>query len=145
MTFRSLATVQLLLPVWLGAACNSPADQPPCLVTTALFSSTAPNFVGTTSKVTYESGPAPAGSNQAQYDLWLAVLPGTKPNVGVLLKNSTPVFERVQNGTVTPSSACAIKTGDVLEVSHDFRWAFGAVEAPPGDTLYFATQIVIRP
>jgi len=94
--------------------------------------------------VTYESGPGPAGSNVSQYDLWVTVLPGTTPDAGVLLKDSTPVFELSKAGTVAPSSACAIKTGDLLEVSHDFRRAFGAVEAPPGDTLYFATQIVIR-
>ena len=142
--FVSLPT---LLAV-MGAACRNAADPATCLGSTAAFSPTTPNFVAAVSQITIERGPTPAGFYEVQYDLWLARPPATSPDVGVMLadtgSNPTPVFERARDGTLTPSRACAIKVGDTLDVWHTWRWALGAAEAPPGDTAFEATQIVIH-
>jgi hypothetical protein len=127
-----------------GFACSEPTAPANCFQATASFSPTTPDFVARVSQVTYESGATPAGGEMSQFAVWLAVAPHTDPNAGIILFRSTPVFERVGTGAVRPAAACSVNVGDMLEVWHDFRWAFGAAEAPPGDTLYFPTQIVIR-
>jgi hypothetical protein len=100
------------------------------------------------SSITIERGWTPAGFYLVQYDLFLTRAPATNPNVGVVLADTlphpTPVFERAGDGTLTPSTACAIKVGDVLDVWHTGNWALGAAQAPPGDTAFEAAQIVIH-
>lgn len=136
--FMALLVVGLL---GLAVACDV-TELPSCGVSTATFSSTAPNFVAKVSRVLVESGSTPEG-NHSQVDVWLMVLPASSLNAGMILTASTPVFERATSGTITPTTACP-RFGDTVEVWHDFRWSLGAVEAPPGDTLYFPTQIVIH-
>jgi hypothetical protein len=81
----------------------------------------------------------------AQYELWVAIPPSTTANAGVLVGTSTPVFIRSSNGTLTPAGGCAITMGDALDVWHDGEAVFGDIlQAPPGDTAYFSTQVVIR-
>jgi len=119
-----------------------------CLGSTATFSPTTPDFVAPVSNVTIERGWTPAGFYMVQYDLFLARPPATTPDVGVMLSdtgsNPTPVFERAANGTLTPSTVCAIKVGNVLDVWHTGFWALGSAEAPPGDTAFEAVQVVIH-
>lgn len=138
---RSIVEV-LVLP-GLGAACKNAAGPQTCGGSTATYSSTAPNFLATVSQVTFESGWTPAGFYLRQYDLWLARPPATTPDAGLVLIESIPVFERAQDGTLTRTTACAINVGDILDVWYR-GWALGAVQAPPGDTTYFATQVVIH-
>jgi len=130
----------------ISAACNNSAGPGPgdCSPAPGTFSPTAPDFVATVSQITYESGHSPAGFDLAQYAVWLIVPPNTSPNAGVILGRSTPVFERPLTDGVRPTAACTIHVGDMLEVWHDWRWALGAAEAPPGDTLYVPTQILVR-
>ena len=148
MNLRGAAALLSALGATFGVACKNAVDPRPCLGSTAAFSSTVPNFVATVSQVTVERGWTPAGFYMVQYDLWLARPPATTPDVGVVLSdtgsNPTPVFERAADGSVTPSRACAIKVGDAVDVWHTFRWALGSAEAPPGDTAFEATQIVIH-
>jgi hypothetical protein len=132
-----------LLLLVLGAACKNAADPPSCGGSPASFSSTTPNFSATVSQVTHETGLSPEGPMN-QYALWLAVSPATTSTAGVVLLPSTPVFQRWPDGSLTPTTACAISVGDQLDVWHDWRWAYGAAEAPPGDTLYFGTQVVVH-
>ena len=136
--------IVILTTLAISAACNNAAAPVNCFQATATFSPTAPDFVATVSKVTYESGPTPAGFEMAQYAVWLTVSPHAVPNAGVVLSRATPVFERALTGGVRSTAACTINAGDMLEVWHDHKWALGAVEAPPGDTLYFPTQVVKR-
>jgi len=130
----------------ISAACNNSAgpDAGNCAPAPGTFSPTAPDFVATVSQIMYESGHTPAGFDMSQYAVWLTVPPHMSPNAGVILSRSTPVFERPLTGGVRPTAACTIHVGDMLEVWHDWRWALGAAEAPPGDTLYFPTQILVR-
>lgn len=128
----------------LSAGCNNAADPGNCFQATGAFSSTTPDFVAVVSQITYESGPTPAGIEMAQYAVWLTVSPYTSPNAGVLLARSTPVFTPAVSGGLRLTAACTIHVGDMLEVWHDNQWALGTVEAPPGDTLYFPTQVVVR-
>jgi hypothetical protein len=128
----------------ISAACSDATAPANCFQGTASFSPTAPDFVARVAQVKYESGATPAGGQMSQFAVWLTVAPHTDPNAGIVLSRTTPVFERVGTGAVRPAAACTVHIGDMLEVWHDFRWALGAAEAPPGDTLYFPTQIVIR-
>ena len=126
-----------------GLGCNNATSLPSCASSSPTFSNTVPNFVATVSQVTRETGLSPEGPMD-QYVLWLAVAPDTVPTAGLLVLPSTPVFGRAADGRLIASAACAIKVGDHLDVWRDSRWAFGAAEAPPGDTLYFGTQLVVH-
>jgi hypothetical protein len=126
----------------IGAACRNATDPVTCGASAAQFKDTVASFAATVTQVTHETGLSPEGPMN-QYAVWVAVSPGTTPSAGLLVLPSTPVFTRA-NGRVAVSAACAINAGDQLDVWRDWRWAFGAAEAPPGDTLYFATQVVIR-
>lgn len=134
----------ILVAAVISAACSDTTAPANCFRTTASFAATTPDFVARVSQVTYESGATPAGGQMSQFAVWLTVAPHTDPNAGIILSRTTPVFERVGTGAVRPAAACTVNVGDMLEVWHDFRWAVGAAEAPPGDTLYFPTKIVIR-
>jgi len=129
----------------ISAACMEPAAPVNCFQASGTFATTTPNFIGTVSKITYESGSTPSGVEMAQFAVWLTVSPHTSPNAGILLSRRTPVFERsLLTGNPGTTAACTINVGDRLDVWHDSKWALGTVEAPPGDTLYFPTQILIR-
>jgi hypothetical protein len=134
----------------MGVACHNAtgADPKTCLGSTATFSPTTPDFVAPVSNITIERGWTPAGFYMVQYDLFLARPPATAPDVGVMLSdtgpNPTPVFERAADGTLSPSTVCSIKVGDVLDVWHTRFWALGSAEAPPGDTAFEAVQVVIH-
>ncbi len=134
----------------MGAACKNATGLHPqtCLGSTATFSPTAPNFVASVANITIERGWAPSGFYLVQYDLFLARPPATTPDVGIVLSDTgphpTPVYERATDGTLSPSTACAIKVGDVLDVWHTGFWVFGSAQAPPGDTAFEAVQIVIH-
>jgi len=147
---RSPTFVAACVLATMGAACHNAtgADPKTCLGSTAAFSQTTPNFVAPVSNITVERGWTPAGFYMVQYDLFLARPPATTPDVGVMLSdtgpNPTPVFERAANGTLTPSTVCAIKVGDVVDVWHTAFWALGSAEAPPGDTAFEAVQVVIH-
>jgi hypothetical protein len=146
---KSLTCTAAWVLAAMGAACNNATGDPPsCLGSTATFSPTAPNFVAPVSNITIERGWTPGGFYEVQYDLFLARPPATTPDVGVMLSDTgphpTPVFERAGDGSVTPSTACAIKVGDVLDVWHTGHWALGSAEAPPGDTAFEGAQIVIH-
>ena len=141
---RRLLTCAFSFVAAISAGCNNATAPVNCFQAAGRFSPTAPDFVATVSKITYESGPSPAGVEMAQYAVWLTVSPHTSPNAGVLLSRRTPVFEQALTGGVRSTAACTINVGDMLQVCHDEKWALGAVEAPPGDTLYFPTQIFIR-
>jgi len=142
--FRSVLAFALPLLAVTSVACTNPAAPVNCFQATSTFASTPPDFVARVSKITYENGPAPSGFDMAQFAVWVTVSPHTSPNAGIVLSRSTPVFERLLNGTARTTAACTIHVGDRLDVWHDKHWALGAVEAPPGDTLYFPTQILIR-
>jgi hypothetical protein len=147
---RSSTVIAACVLAGMGAACHNAtgADPKTCLGSTATFSPTTPDFVAPVSNVTIERGWTPAGFYMVQYDLFLARPPATTPDVGVMLSdtgsNPTPVFERAANGTLTPSTVCAIKVGNVLDVWHTGFWALGSAEAPPGDTAFEAVQVVIH-
>ena len=141
---HGVMTGALAVVTAISAACKDTTAPANCFQGTASFSATAPDFVARVSQVTYESGATPAGGQMSQFAVWLTVAPHTDPNAGIVLGRTTPVFERVGTGVVHPAAACTVTVGETLEVWHDFRWALGAAEAPPGDTLYFPTQIVIR-
>ena len=127
----------LSLCVVAAAACRS-ATSP--AATLAL--STPPDFSGTVAKVEFESAVGPAGP-YSQDDLWVTIPPATDANIGVVVPKSTPVFIRTSGGRVVAATASRIRVGDLIEVWHDSRVAFGAVQGPPGAPTYGSTQIVI--
>lgn len=124
-----------------SAACDDPHH---CFTADSVFVSTPSSFIGTVVKVVYEAGQSPAGSDISQFAFWIAVPPNTEPNAAILVGRTTPVFQPGFSGHARASAACLIGVGDRVEVWHDNRWALGAAEAPPGDTLYLPFQVLVR-
>ena len=120
-----------------ASACKS-ATAP----TATLTLSTPADFSATVSKIEFESAIGPAGP-YSQHDVWVIIPPATAANAGVVVPKSTPVFRRSSRGRITSASPSDIKVGDSIDVWHDFRTAYGAVQGPPGAPTYIGTQIVI--
>ena len=143
------ATIAVAACVLLAVTSSSCADatdttSASCSQTTANPATVAPKFAAVVSKVIFQSGPTPAGYSISQYDLWVIGPPSTTANAGVLVGEATPVFIRTSNGALTPAGGCAIAMGDALDVWHDGTLVVGSAQAPPGDTAFFATQVVIH-
>ena len=101
-----------------------------------------PDFAATVARIGVERGISPDGA-YSQVDAWLVIRPSRVANAGLVMAKTTPVFVRT-DGAVFSSRAGDIKAGDRVEVWHDFRVAFGAVEGPPGSPTYFnILQVVI--
>lgn len=141
---RSLSLLALV-----GVACNNASSPQTCFGSPQqVYLTTVPNFVAPVSLIRVERGWTPAGFYEVQYNLWLTRAPGTAPNVGLVLSdttpNPTPVFARAQNGTVSPTTVCTIRIGDTVEVWHTGRWVLVSAEAPPGDTAFEAVQVIVH-
>jgi hypothetical protein len=102
---------------------------PPAL-TAAVFQSTHEEFI------------SPVGPI-SQYNVWIGLPSGTRPDAGVLVGAKTPVFLRT-NGALSRATGAAIKAGDLIQLWRDGSVVYGAFQAPPGAPSYHATQIVIE-
>jgi hypothetical protein len=131
------------LLVATGVGCKRATDPaaPAALVLTRAF-----DYQGHVSQVTRACGAhpstPPATAYVCQENVWFTTPPGTVPNAGVVLTDSTPVFAGAQ-GSFSRSTASAITVGDVIQIWTDGSIAYNAVEAPPGAPCYTARQIVI--
>jgi hypothetical protein len=134
-TMRSTA-IAASLPLICCIACGSPTD------ITTLVLSTPPDFSGLVTQVTLEEGNSPGGF-VSQFDVWVSISPSSVANAGVVVGKSTPVFIRVQSGSLTSVMPDAIRAEDSVEIWHDKTVAYGAAQAPPGAPTYLATQVVI--
>ena len=135
---RPRAGRHLLLASSLAAlaACTSST-----LSDAALAVDTDADFSATVRKSEFEGGNGPAGY-YAQFDVWLAIPPSSSANAGAVVPVKAPVYIRRSGGLVN-ATAADIHVGDVVEVWHDFRVGYGAVQCPPGAPCYTATQVVI--
>ena len=91
---------------------------------------------------THEDFISPAG-HVSQHALWIGLPSGTRPDAGLVVGSTTPVFIR-ENGGLSRTTGAAIMAGDLIEVWRDASVAYGAVQAPPGAPCYRSTQIVIE-
>lgn len=104
---------------------------------------TAPDFTARVVIATHEQMVSPEGP-VSQYDLFVAIPPSDTANAGVVIPESMPVFEAV-SGQYVSTTAATIRVGQTIQVWHDFRVAYGAVQAPPGAPVYVPTQVVVIP
>ncbi|MEP6574402.1 MAG: hypothetical protein ABJD11_17005 [Gemmatimonadota bacterium] len=138
---RSRASLALLAAVGIGGCSDSTAPSG-CGAPAQQVSSHAPDFSGKVSQVTFEGGNGPAGPI-AQFDVWITIPPSVTPNAGVVVAQSAPVFIISAGGRTLASSACAIRSGDQVQVWHDQTVGYGAVQSPAGAPVYNGTQLVI--
>jgi hypothetical protein len=135
-----LSTLMALATQW---ACTSPtAPLGPCETSSKTFSAVPPAFVAQVTKVDYEHGIAPGGSEVSNYIFELTTSLTSDPLVGVFVKRGTPIFARSRAGALTAVTACAIEVGTRVEIWHDD--AIGTSSGtPPPNTWYNVTQLVI--
>jgi hypothetical protein len=129
-----------LLPLLLAsgaAACDS-ATAP----ATSLVLLRAPDFGALVIQTTYQSFFAPSGFWVEQYAVWVAIPPSTTANAGVVVAVSRPVFVS-KDGVLARATADSISVGDSIQVWHDHRVGYGAVQAPPDSPCYSARQVLI--
>ena len=107
----------------------------------ALVLPTPPDMVVIVFQSTHENFYSPVGY-VSQYAVWIGSYGVPRPEAGVVVSASTPVFIR-ERGGLTRATGAAINPGDVLEVWRDASVAYGAVQAPPGAPCYRGLQVVI--
>lgn len=101
-----------------------------------------PNLAAAVFQFTHEDFISPIG-HISQYALWIGLPSGTRPDAGLVVGATTPVFIRM-DGRLSRTTGAAIMAGDLIEVWRDASVAYGAVQAPPGAPCYRSTQVVIE-
>jgi hypothetical protein len=145
---RNLGRLTLVAVVAVtGTACSDSTgikfDQiAECVPPFISYQPSTPDFSARTTKVEVESGAGPNGYYY-QHNLWLIIPPAMQANAGVVVGSRVPVYLREGTAAVERYSACLIRVGDSVEVSHDASMGYGSAEAPPGAPVYLATQVVV--
>lgn len=136
MRVRASGSLLLLaLTAVLGCQDNAAPD-------TLLAISGPPDLTAAVFRSTHEEFISPVGPI-SQYAVWIGLPAGSRPDAGVLVGKTTPVFLRI-NGGLSQTTGASIRAGDLIQVWRKASVAYGAVQAPPGAPCYQATQIVIE-